>query len=652
MLPLGEIGSAALLVAMTALVAWGLSRVLDPARTADRCLLLAVSTLLGARYLHWRATETLPLDEPLLDRTLGLAFLALEALAMLSALSANLLMARTRDRRAEADAHARWWGETPPRVAVLIATYNEDLEVLERTIHGATAIAYPNYEVWLLDDGRRAEIRAAAEAAGIRYLARPDNAHAKAGNINHALARFAEGDPPDFVAVLDADFVAHGDFLERALALFHDAEVGLVQTPQHFFNPDPIQANLGLERAYPDEQRFFFNHVQPARDAWGIAICCGTSSVARWEALEAVGFFPTDSVTEDFLLTLVLAERGWRTVYLDEPLSEGLAPEGLEEYITQRVRWCLGLMQIARGRMGPLSRNRLPLRQRWSVVDSVLYWAGTYPFRLAALVVPLFYWFGEVLVVDAAPAEVLAYFGVYFVWALAAINILTRGIQLPLLTEVASLVGAIPITASAYSGLFRPGGRAFKVTPKGGDRSRTVVKWHLMRPFLALFALTLAGLGIGLVSDRFAYYDAADGKAVILFWTVWNLLVLGLTLALCIERPRGETHLDDRPRKGTAWFGPVPVPVWVSDLSTGGARLHGIEGELGERLVLDLKGVARFETTVVHTEEGACGVMFLHDQDSRRALLVELHAAGAEPGTTETRLEALLGALLLPRERP
>lgn len=68
-------------------------------------------------------------------------------------------------------------------------------------------------------------------------MRRPDNKGSKAGNINHCLDRLAEDPiPPDFVAVLDADFVPHRGFISRCLALFHDPDVGLVQTPQHFFN--------------------------------------------------------------------------------------------------------------------------------------------------------------------------------------------------------------------------------------------------------------------------------------------------------------------------------------------------------------------------------------------------------------------------------
>jgi len=118
--------------------------------------------------------------------------------------------------------------------------------------------------------------------------------------------------------------------------------VGIVQTPQHFLNPDPIQANMGLTGSWPDEQRYFFDIVMPAKDAWGCAFCCGTSSVIRYDALVKLGGMPTDSVTEDYLLTLRLKEIGYSTAYLNEPLSFGLAPEGLKEYVTQRGRWCLG----------------------------------------------------------------------------------------------------------------------------------------------------------------------------------------------------------------------------------------------------------------------------------------------------------------------
>lgn len=90
---------------------------------------------------------------------------------------------------------------TPGRtVDVYVCTYDEPTEVVAATLAGCRALAYPHV-TYLLDDGRRPEMEELAKVAGARYLTRPDNAHAKAGNINAALPR-TNG---ELVLMLDAD---------------------------------------------------------------------------------------------------------------------------------------------------------------------------------------------------------------------------------------------------------------------------------------------------------------------------------------------------------------------------------------------------------------------------------------------------------------
>ena len=245
----------------------------DARKTLHRAILFGASFLLALRYIWWRATDTLTVPGLNLDALASYSLFGFELMAMLSAISSFIMMSRITLRSDEADKHAEWWGESEPRVAILIATYNEELDVLERTIVGARALRHRNKEVLVLDDSRRDWLRDYCEQQGVRYMRRPDNNGSKAGNINHCLDRLAE-DPvmPDFVAVLDADFVPHRGFISRTLALFHDPKVALVQTPQHFFNADPIQHNLGISHSYPDEQRLFFDHMQPSRDGWGLSL--------------------------------------------------------------------------------------------------------------------------------------------------------------------------------------------------------------------------------------------------------------------------------------------------------------------------------------------------------------------------------------------
>ncbi|MDW4499162.1 glycosyltransferase [Sulfitobacter sp. D35] len=630
---------ALLCVAGFALV---LPQVLDRAKTLHRVLVLAVAFLFAARYAWWRGTETLAPFGPTLDMAASWSLYMLEMAALAGSLSAFVILCRIRSRSEEATEHAGWWRETPPRVAILIATYNEELAVLERTILGARALRHENKEVVVLDDGRRDWLRDFCAKTGTRYLRRADNLGSKAGNLNNALDVLSrDAVPPDFVAVLDADFVPHRGFLSRSLALFHDPKVGLVQTPQHFFNADPIQHNLGVTRSYPDEQRFFFDHMQPSRDAWGIAFCCGTSSMARWEALRDIGGFPTDSVTEDFMITLVLRDAGWATVYLAEPLTEGLAPEGLKEYVTQRARWCLGMMQIARSRVGPLGRNRLRLRDRWSVADAVAYWLTTFPFRIAAVIYPLLYWFFNITVVDARLADVVTYFGCYYLWIMIVLNTLTRGMVVPILNDVSQLLGAIPITRAAVVGLLKPKGHPFKVTAKGGDRGKIVVQWRLMAFFVLLLALTLVGLVLGIFSDRFAYADAGDGKWVILFWTIYNVIVLSTTVLACVELPRRERHVADEPERARFETDEGTHPVWLASLTGDTARVRGQALKPSARGVLDIREVGNVPALVLTPTSDGARLLLMPDEAQREALYLRFYTTDNMPGVANVRAEAM-----------
>lgn len=144
------------------------------------------------------------------------------------------------------------------------------------------------------------------------------------------------------------------------------------------------------------------------------------------------------------------------------------------------------MMQIARSHVGPFSRSSLWLRDRWSVLDAGIYWLTTFPFRIAARVYPLLYWYFNIIVVDGRMPDVLTYFGAYYLWTLVALNHVSKRNVVPIINDVRQLVGAFQITRAAFTGLLRPHGQPFKVTAKGGDRGRFQVQWALATPFIIL----------------------------------------------------------------------------------------------------------------------------------------------------------------------
>lgn len=528
-------------------------------------------------------------------------------------------------------------GSHPPRIDLYIATYNEELEVLERTLAGAQTIDYPNLRVFVLDDGRRDWLTEVCRRYGAEHRTRPSNEHAKAGNINYTLAqRLKDEDAPDFVAVLDADFVPHRNFVRRAVALFHDSKVGLVQTPQHFFNPDPIQHNLYIASSYPDEQRFFFDHLEPARDAWGVAVCCGTSSMVRVSALREIGGLPTDSVTEDFLLTIRLDSHGYRTVYLNEALTEGLAPEGLHEYVVQRGRWCLGMMQIVRNVYNPLGANRLRLMQRFSLIDSLLFWTTTFPFRLTALIGPLLYWYFGIIVVSASLTDVVSYYLPYYAAVLITLNWISGGLIWPVLNDVSQLIAAWPITRAAAMGLLTKGPHKFRVTAKGGDRTKTIVQWPMMKPFAILFGLTVLGLLLPLVfPDDFGHVaKAGDGIRIILFWTIYNLFVLAITMLVCVERPRANRPQRENVEMATLSVGTERLLSWVLELGIDHARVRGLSGlPVGALGTIALSSVGDVAVRVSEETKDGYHLSLRPTPEQRDGILRKLHTSDARPGT-------------------
>lgn len=512
--------------------------------TRWRMVPIAISAALTFRYVIWRITETVPPIEQTVDFIAGIAFLSVEMSAIVGVIISFFMLSRTRNRTPDVEANLGWLlsRKRRPLVDVFICTYNEEQSILERTIIGAMSMSYSNYRVWVLDDGRRDWLRAYAEKVGANYLTRADNADAKAGNINNGLRHVSSlAEPPDFISILDADFVPAPMFLTRALTLFREKDVGVVQTPQHFVNPDPIQNNLAADDILPDEQRYFFDVLMPSKDAWGTAFCCGTSSVIRVDAIRKIGGMPTDSVTEDYLLTLRLQRNGYRTVYLNERLSFGLAPEGLKEYVTQRSRWCLGFMQIVRGPDGPFRlRNGLRLRDRISLIDSLSYWTAAHAFRIACFVVPVLYLLFDIRALTVDVVEGIAHFVPYYLAQLMVVSWLSERRVLPIVTDITQLLAAREVLKAAAIGLLFPKGHKFHVTAKGGDRSKRLVQWRMLSMFVMFLALTIAGLVLTFTLDPVRSWQ--NSAAIALYWSWYNIVVLIAAIAVCIERPRYRTN--------------------------------------------------------------------------------------------------------------
>jgi cellulose synthase (UDP-forming) len=450
-----------------------------------------------------------------------------------------------------------------------------------------------------------------------------------AGGVNDGLARaLSTGRRPEFVLLLDADFAAHRQILRRTLPLFAAADVGIVQTPQPFFNPDPLQSGVLASHAWPDEQRFFFNSVMPGKDGWGAAFCCGTSAVFRVQALLDAGGMATETATEDMLTSFKMAERGWRTVYLNEGLSAGLAPAGLADYVAQRRRWCFGAVQQLFTRWSFFGAARMGLAHRFAQLDTTLHWMASFPFRLLVLGAPPMFWLFGVNTFAATNAELLTFLAPAMAGGILAFGMVARWRQAPILFDTTQLLVAFPIIATVAQALLRPFGQPFRTPPKRLARTGVTVHWGLMAPFLVLAAATAGGMAMQ-APDWSLVHDS-DSHALNLAWSVVNLVLLGLVIACCVELPR--------PRQEERFATAEPAQLllegggWhagrLRDLSTRGAfvAVRDMPTAPPVKGVLLLDG-GSFSVPFTVTRHGRDGMALRFDEDAavRRRLILRLY---------------------------
>jgi cellulose synthase (UDP-forming) len=538
-------------------------------------------------YLVWRAGWTLALDV----WWVSLPLLVLEVHAAIGLALFTFSLWDVDRRPSKHDAPA-----TSGRVAVLVPTYNEGIEILTPTVAAAVAMRL-EHETWVLDDGARPDVEQLAIELGARYLARPTHEHAKAGNLNHALGVIEA----DFIAVLDADHVASPDFLVRTLAYFDDPRLALVQTPQDFYNVDSFEHERGgVNRPATDaarnerfhEQALFYRILQPGKNRWGGAFWCGTGAVLRVVALREVGGVATDTITEDIHTTIRLHRRGWRTVYHNEVLARGLAASDAATYQLQRHRWGTGAMQVLR-QENPLFVPGLSLGQRLSYGATLLGWFDAWR-SLGYLVLPIVVIATGAVPIRAEPMAFAAAFGVTFVMGQVALRVLSRGCHRPVLSILFEFVRMTPQLLATMT-LVTNRRAAFKVSPKGrtGDGRRPN---RVPRPLTAVLVLSLVAVAwyaatlMGLTPSTYVNAWAVHAAFA---WLLVNVALIWLA----IQRIRSSHYAAER-RASVRFETDIPgrlggIKARVRDLSLTGARVElpaGRSVRLATRLVVVAAG--------------------------------------------------------------
>ena len=262
--------------------------------------------------------------------------------------------------------------EKPLSVDIFITVAGEPVELLKETVEAAVQIDYPDKKVYVLDDKGNIEYQRIAEKFRCGYFAREDHSDAKAGNLNYAFRRTSG----DLILTLDADQVPQPQIINLLIGYFKFPLIAFVQTKQDFKVPkgDP----------FGNADRIFYNVMQAGKDTDNAAFSCGSGVIYRRKALEEIGGFSTWNLVEDVHTSMLLHDRGWRSIYYNYPLTKGTAPTNIYGVYKQRKQWAADSLRM-------LFWDNFFYRKGLTFKQKLQYFNLGFVYLVAAFVMPIFF---------------------------------------------------------------------------------------------------------------------------------------------------------------------------------------------------------------------------------------------------------------------
>lgn len=554
-----------------------------------RRVLYFLAILLSVIYLLWRIFFTIPWHANIFILIFALLLVLSEILSNTTGFI--LIFFRMLSTK------QKWHLEMPdysttqplPDVDIIIVTHNEEVDLLRKTVNAATYIDYPDkskVHVVIADDGNRPEVQALAKHYHVGYSGMEGNKQAKSGNINNTLAKL---DSPLFV-IFDTDMIPFSGFLRNTVPLFtqnaqqliddpdHTEPLGFVQTPQSFYNADIFQFNLFSEKIIPNEQDFFSRDINVLNGGNKRALFTGSNAVFLRKAVDEVGGFPTDTITEDFELGTMLNMAGYISLATKVPQSSGITPIDMKGVIKQRTRWARGVMQSCRN-LHIFTNPKLSMMNRIILINTYFYWWAFFR-RMIYMIAPILYALFKIQVVNAnfwilmvvwAPG----YFLLHYVMGDTSGMGDTAKIRNERWGEVQETFFAPYLFIPVILETLGIKAKKFKVTSKNVTYS---IKDKLyILPYLILWTITV----VAIIKFNYGKYGSEIlVGSVITFWLLMHFINLSMCLFISMGRPvyrKNERFIRQVPGKVQDDAGKWHKMV-TEDVSEGGVAFTTTDG--------------------------------------------------------------------------
>lgn len=388
-------------------------------------------------------------------------------------------------------------------VDAFITVYGEPYEIVKKTVEAAVSMDYP-HNTYILDDGASEKFKKLAKSAGAKYIAREGSEFAKAGNVNNGLKH----SKADFFIIFDADHVPEKDFITKTLPYMANEKLAMVQTPQYYTNTQNF-----IARGAAQSQEIFYKFVCPAKNISDSAFCVGTNMLFRRKAIDEVGGIAEIDHSEDIWTSFQLHSKGWSTLFVNEVLAKGRAPETVVSYMKQQLRW-------AKGGFGMLFENN-PLTQKNLSLDQRIqyFFANTFFFvgfsNLIYILLPILYMLFDIKSVITDTSWLIHYLPYIFMYY--SLSLLFLG-KLDFSTVSVSLSNFYAYIMAFFSIIAKSKYEWVATTSKKAGVD-AIMKW--IWPHVFLIILSILAIIVGWYEPR-----NSVGAFVNSIWVLWNAYML------------------------------------------------------------------------------------------------------------------------------
>jgi len=372
-----------------------------------------------------------------------------------------------------------------PKVSLHVPIHNEPPEMVKKTLSALAELDYPNLEVLIIDNNttdpsvwQPVERECKRLGEKFRFFHLENWPGFKAGAINYALEQTAKD--AEIIAVIDSDYVVDPHWLKNLVPYFEKPDVGFVQAPQDYRD----WKENGFKAFCHWEYAGFFQIGMVQRNESNAIIQHGTMTLVRKSALNSVGNWGEWCICEDSELGLRLYRAGYDSIYVKDSFGQGVTPDTLSGYMTQRHRWVYGAMQILKRHwraLLPGKQSDLTPAQRYYFVAGWLPWfsdALALLFTFASLFLTAQIFINPIQSELPVNAFILPTIGLFGFKVFRTLWLYHARVDCTLIQTIGATIAGLALTHTVakaiWQGLFTSG-RPFLRTPK----------FEKQRPFLA-----------------------------------------------------------------------------------------------------------------------------------------------------------------------